>query len=86
MPITPSINVHDKKFPLVLDAAGNVLFDGHNNKIVRLYAGQQEFAIDGTCNLVRDGFGVPIPISFGQLYAYPDSGHRLVYRYGVDVF
>jgi hypothetical protein len=84
-PITPSTSEHDRNL-LVWDTAGNVLFDGHDNKIVRTYAGQQAFAADGTCGLVRDGFGVPIPISFGQLlYAYPGSGDRITYRYGIDV-
>jgi hypothetical protein len=85
-PFAPSSSEHDGDILLVWDAAGNVLFDGYNNKVVRTYAGQQAFAADGTCSLVRDGFGVPIPISFGQLlYAYPGSGDRITYRYGIDV-
>lgn len=85
-PNTPSISAHDKHLPLAEDSAGNFLFDGYDNRIVRTFDWQQAFAIDGKCNLVCNGSGVPIPISPGQmLYAYTASGNRLTYRYGIDV-
>jgi hypothetical protein len=85
-PITPSDVVHDGQLPFAEDASGNVLFDHHDNRIVRVYDWQQAFALHGAGDLVRDGFVVPISISPGQLlYAYPDPGDRLTYRYGIDV-
>jgi hypothetical protein len=85
-PITSSDVVHDRQLPFAEDASGNVLFDHHDNRIVRTYDWQQVFALDGAGNLVRDECGVPIHVSPGQLlYAYSVSGDRLTYRYGIDV-
>lgn len=67
---TPSIGVYYRQILFAEDAFGNVLFDDHNNKVVRKYNWQQEFALDGAGNLVMMEVAFRFPYLAGSCYKH----------------